>query len=270
MTWAGHLDTAAVCAVGAAAAALWMPSRIAVLAEPDPDPEPSPEEVEARAERRRVAEERAASRGKTLKERVPEPPKEAYADLAAHPRLGAKLALAAALSAAVIGLALGWDWSLVFWLPLVPLCVALAYIDWHTRLLPSDLVRPAYVVAIVGAVVAAVASHDFADLERAVFGWLVAGGLYLVLWFVYPPGLGYGDVRLAGVLGITLGYLGWGPLLVGIYGGFLLGGVLGALLRVFKVVRQRHVPFGPFMLLGALVGIAWGAELWSHLVATTG
>jgi leader peptidase (prepilin peptidase) / N-methyltransferase len=270
MTWVGHLDTAAVCAVLAGAAALWVPSRIAVLAEPEPDPEPTPEQVEATAARRQAAEERAARRGKTLKERVPEPPKEPYADLAAHPGLAAKLAVAAAVSGIVVGLALGWDWSLVFWVPLLPLGVALAYIDWHTRLLPADLVRPAYGVALVGVVVAAVAAHDYAALERTGLGVVVAGGLYLVLWFIYPPGLGFGDVRLAGVLGLTLGYLGWGPLLVGLYGGFLLGGVIGALLRLFKVVRQRHVPFGPFMLVGVLVGIAWGAEVWSHLVVTTG
>jgi len=268
MTWVGHLDTAAVCAVVAGAAALWMPSRIAALAEPEPDPEPTPEEVESRAARRLAREEQAARKGRTLKVPVPEPPKEPYADLAAHPGLAARLAVAAALSGIVVGLALGWDWSLVFWLPLLPLGVSLAYIDWHTRLLPTALVRPAYVIAIVGVVVAAVADHDLVALERAALGWLVAGGLYALLWFIYPPGLGYGDVRLAGVLGITLGYLGWGPLLVGLYGGFLLGGVLGALLRLSKVVRQRHVPFGPFMLIGVLVAIAWGAPVWSHFVVT--
>jgi leader peptidase (prepilin peptidase) / N-methyltransferase len=270
MTWVGHLDTAAVCALLAGAAALLMPGRIAVLEEPDPDPEPTAEELEAIAARREAREERAARRGKTIKERVPEPPKEAYADLAARPGLGGRLATIAAACGIVVGLALGWDWSLVFWVPLLPLGVALAWIDWHTRLLPTDLVRPAYAVAIVGVVVAAVAAHDYHALERALLGWLVAGGLYVVLWFVYPSGLGYGDVRMAGVLGITLGYLGWGPLLVGVYAGFLLGGVIGALLRVSKVVRQRHVPFGPFMLAGVLVGIAWGAQLWSHLATTSG
>lgn len=270
MTWAAHLDTAAVCAVLAGAGAMWMPRRIAALAEPDPDPEPTPEEVAASAARRRAAVDRAARRGRTLKEPVPEPPKEPYRDLAARPGLAARLAAAAAASGLMIGLALGWDWSLVFWVPLVPVGVTLGYIDWHTRLLPSDLVRPAYVIAVVGVVVAAVGSSDYGDLERAALGWLVAGGLYGLLWFVYPPGLGFGDVRLAGVIGITLGYLGWGPLLVGLYGGFLLGGVIGALLRVSRVVRQRHVPFGPFMLVGVLVGIAWGAQLWGHLVVTTG
>jgi leader peptidase (prepilin peptidase)/N-methyltransferase len=270
MTWAAHVDTAAVCAGLAGAGALLMPRRIAALAEPDPDPEPTPEEVAATAARRQASEERAARRGRTFREPVPEPPKEPYPDLAAHPGLAARLALVAAVSGAAVGLALGWDWSLVFWVPLLPLGVALGYIDWHTRLLPIDLVRPAYALAIVGVVLAAIGSHDFADLERAALGWLVAGGLFGVLWFVYPPGLGFGDVRLAGVLGITLGYLGWGPLLVGLYGGFVLGGVIGALLRLSRVVRQRHVPFGPFMLIGALVGIAWGAQVWGHLVGTTG
>jgi leader peptidase (prepilin peptidase)/N-methyltransferase len=265
-----HLDTAAVCAVLAGVAAVWMPSRIAVLDEPEPDPEPTPEEVEAKAARLRTREERAARKGKTLKEVVPEPPKEPYTDLAAHPGLAARLAAAAAVAGIAVGLALGWDWSLLFLVPLIPIGVALAYIDWYTRLLPADLVRPAYVVAIVGVVVAAVAAQGYHDLVRAALGWLIAGGMYAIFWFVYPPGLGFGDVRLAGVLGIVLGGLGWGPLFVGVYAGFLLGGVLGALLRLTKVVPQRHVAFGPFMLLGALVGIAWGAQLWSHLVVTSG
>jgi leader peptidase (prepilin peptidase)/N-methyltransferase len=270
MTWAAHLDTAAVCAVLAGAGAVWMPRRIAALEEPDPDPEPTPEELAASDARRQAAEQRAARRGRTPKQPVPEPAKEPYPDLAARPGLATKLASVAAASGLMVGLALGWDWSLVFWVPLVPLGVTLAYIDWNTRLLPVALVRPAYAVAVVGVGVAALGSHDVAGLERAVLGWLVAGGLYGLLWFVYPPGLGFGDVRLAGVLGITLGYLGWGPLLVGLYGGFLIGGVMGALLRVSKVVTQRHVPFGPFMLIGVLVGIAWGTQVWSHLFVTTG
>ena len=57
-----------------------------------------------------------------------------------------------------------------------------------------------------------------------------------------PARLGYGDVRLSGVLGIALGYLGWGPLLVGVYAGFLLGGVGGGLLSVLRVVDRKAYP----------------------------
>jgi leader peptidase (prepilin peptidase)/N-methyltransferase len=265
MTWVGHLDTAAVCAVVAGAAALVLPGRIAALPEPEPEPEPTPEELEAKAARRKSAEERAARRGRTLKEPVPEPPKEPYADLGARPGLARLLGVSAAVSAAVVGLTLGWDWSLVFWVPLMSLGAALGWVDWHTRLLPVDLVYAAYLVVVVGAVVAAVADSDYVALERAAIGGALAGLLYVVLWFIYPSGMGFGDVRLSGALGIALGYLGWSELLVGLYAGFLLGGVLGAALRITKIVRQRHIPYGPFMLVGVLVGVVWGHAVGNGL-----
>jgi leader peptidase (prepilin peptidase)/N-methyltransferase len=265
MTWLAHLGAAAVSAAVAGGVAALLPRRIASMPEPEPDPEPTEEELVAAAERRRAAEERAARRGKTLKEPVPEPPKEPYADLGARPRLAAGLAGLAGTAGVVVGLALGWDWALLVWVPLLPLGAALAFVDWHTRLLPVHLVYPAYGVAVVGAVVAALAAGDLAALERAGIGWVVGGLVYGVLWFVYPSGLGYGDVRLSGVLGIALGYVGWGAVVVGLYAGFLLGGVIGALLRVTRLVPQRHIPFGPFMMLGGLVGLVWGQQIGSAL-----
>ena len=75
--------------------------------------------------------------------------------------------------------------------------------------------------------------------------------------------MGYGDVRLSGVLGIALGYLGWGELLVGLYAGFLLGGGRLVPLRLLRIAKDRHFPFGPFMLLGALVGVVLGPRTCS-------
>jgi leader peptidase (prepilin peptidase)/N-methyltransferase len=166
----------------------------------------------------------------------------------------------------VVGLALGWDWALLFWVPLVPIGVGLAFVDWNTRLLPVDLVYPAYAVALAGVVLAGLLSQDTASIIRALVAGLVVAVFYFVLFFIYPTGLGFGDVRLAGVLGLALGYLGWGEVWVGIYAGFVLGGLIGLALRLTKVVRQRHVPFGPFMLLGALAGVVWGDPIWSRLV----
>jgi leader peptidase (prepilin peptidase)/N-methyltransferase len=193
-------------------------------------------------------------------------PKELYADIADLPGLAAKAALASAAAGAVVGAAVGTDWPLLFLLPLVPICVALAVIDWRTRLLPTKVIAPTYLLTVVLVLVTFAVTRDTDDLLRAGLGWLVCGGSFFVLWFVHPRGLGYGDVRLAGVLGIALGYLGWGELLVGLYAGFLLGGVGGGLLSLLRVVERRAFPFGPFMLVGALVGIAVGDEVLRSLV----
>ena len=198
--------------------------------------------------------------------REPEPPPEPFADIARLPGLGTRSALAGAVVGAVLGSALGWSWAWVMWVPLVPVYVALAVVDWRTRLLPTYVIRPSYVVLVTLAVVGAVVTHETAGLLGAALGWLVGGGTFAILWFVYPRGLGFGDVRLAGVLGIGLGWLGWGSLLVGLYAGFLLGGVIGAVLAIAKLVDRKGVPFGPFMLLGAVAGVVWGEPIWSRLV----
>lgn len=202
--------------------------------------------------------------------RVPEPEepaedKEPYAAIAALPGLAWKSAVAAALLGALVGWAVGLGWPLLHLLPLVALGVALAVIDWRTRLLPTKLIMPAYVVVVVSLLVGWVATRDTGDLVRAGLGFLVAGGFFFVLWFVYPAGLGYGDVRLSGVLGLALGQLGWAELLFGIWAGFLLGGVVGVLLVALRLVDRRSNPFGPWMLLGAVVGIVWGTDVATAL-----
>ena len=193
---------------------------------------------------------------------APAAPKELYADIASRPGLAWQTAVGCGVTAGLVGLALGWDLALVVLLPLVPVCVALAVIDWRTKLLPTRLIAPAYALTVVTVLVAFLAGdRDLQDLQRTGLGWLVYGGMFFVLWFVYPRGLGYGDVRLAGLLGLALGWVGWAELLLGIWAGLLLGGILGGLLSL--VLRRRDYPFGPFMLLGALVGVVLGQPVLS-------
>jgi len=203
----------------------------------------------------------------TAPTREPAPPPEPFAEIAALPRLAAWAAVASVVFGALVGLGVGWTWGLVMWVPLVPVGVALAVVDWRTRLLPTYVVRPTTIVLVLLALVGWAVTRDTDALVRALIGGLIALVFFFLCFFIYPRGLGFGDVRLAGALGVALGWLGWGEWLVGLYSGFLLGGVIGGLLAVFKVVDRKGVPFGPFMLLGAVVGLLWGGALWSGLVA---
>jgi leader peptidase (prepilin peptidase)/N-methyltransferase len=79
--------------------------------------------------------------------------------------------------------------------------------------------------------------------------------------------MGFGDVKLAGLLGGALAWLGWGPFAVGAFGAFLLGGMFAVgLLLTGRANRGSGIPFGPWMLLGAALGIAVGAPAWSWYV----
>jgi leader peptidase (prepilin peptidase)/N-methyltransferase len=79
---------------------------------------------------------------------------------------------------------------------------------------------------------------------------------YFLLRAVYPPGMGFGDVKLAGVLGLYLGYLGWGHVFAGTFAAFLLGGVWGLIVLLARRANLGSaIPFGPFMLAGAALAM---------------
>jgi leader peptidase (prepilin peptidase)/N-methyltransferase len=244
--------TAVVTGVVGLAGGLLVPRLIARIPEPEPEPDEEPADEEP------------------LDEADPEPeePKQLYVEVAALPGLVWKTAVVSGLSAALLGLALGWAWPLLVVLPLVPVSVALSVVDWRTRLLPTWVIGPTYLLTVATVLLSWLLAGDLgtpAPLVRAGLGGLLAGGLFYVLWWIYPRGMGFGDVRLSGILGIALGYVGWSELFVGIYGGFLLGGVIGGLLSVLRRVDRTGYPFGPFMLFGALVGVVLGEPIISAL-----
>ena len=231
-----HPVVAAWCAVVAGVPGWFVPALVARLPEP---PAKEPAEGEQ-----------------------PPTPKIPYAVLAAAPGLTWRSALAAATAGATCGAVLGADWALLFLLYLCPVGVALAWVDWRLRLLPTALIRPSYLVVGVLVVVAALAAGEPRRLVGALVGLVVLRGLYWLLWR-FTPGMGFGDVRLAGLIGVALGYVGWTALLVGGYAGFVLGVVLWVPMRLLRLTTDRSFPFGPFMLVGTVVGI-----LWQVLLAT--
>jgi len=154
---------------------------------------------------------------------------------------------------------------------LMAVSVALTLIDLDTQTLPNRIVIPMYPVLAGLLAVATILTGDWVALLRAVIGLLVLGGVYLVLALAVPRGMGFGDVKLAGVLGLVLAYLGWGPLAVGAFGAFLLGGTFGiVLLLVRRAGRSTGIPFGPWMLLGAWVGAFVGTPIWDAYLRLLG
>jgi leader peptidase (prepilin peptidase) / N-methyltransferase len=106
---------------------------------------------------------------------------------------------------------------------------------------------------------------------RALLGGLLMWGLYRVLHLLWPAGMGYGDVRLSGVLGLYLGWFGWGQLAVGTFGGFLIGGVVGlALIALGRSKLRQAIPYGPYLLAGVWVGLLVGGPIAREYLRAAG
>ena len=163
--------------------------------------------------------------------------------------------LTAALFVAVAA-RFGLSLALPAYLYLAAVAVALAAIDLAVKRLPNAIVLPSYPVAAVLLLAASATTGDWAAAVRGLLAMAALYAGYLGLALVYPGGMGFGDVKLAGLLGLYLGWLGWGPLWVGTLAGFLIGGLAGtALLLARRAGRRTAIPFGPAMLAGAFVAV---------------
>ncbi len=163
---------------------------------------------------------------------------------------------------AIMAARFGLSWELPAYLYLAAISVVLALIDLDVKRLPNVIVMPSYVVAGLLLLLPAVLMPNWPDYLNAWLGAAALFAFYFLLAFIYPAGMGFGDVKLAGVLGLYLGWLGWGPVIVGGFLGFLLGAVVGiGILLTRKGGRKTAIPFGPFMLAGALLAVLWGESL---------
>jgi len=105
-------------------------------------------------------------------------------------------------------------------------------------------------------VLASAVDHRWGSLGRAAACGAVAFLGFFVLHVAVPKGMGFGDVRLAGVIGLAIGWLGYGHAFVGFFAGFVLGAVIGiVVIGVTGGGRKTRIPFGPFLALGGLLAL---------------
>ncbi len=150
---------------------------------------------------------------------------------------------------------LAWKRGLSWHLPLVSFHLAtlalLAVTDLETRLVPDAALLPAAALALVAAAV-----QGLAALKPMLLGGAIGLGLFFVLWACYPKGMGFGDVKLAGYVGLIAGF----PLVVpSLLVAILAGGLAAGVLLVTRLVgRRTYIPYAPFLVLGGILALFFG------------
>ncbi|MDD6373780.1 MAG: prepilin peptidase [Bifidobacteriaceae bacterium] len=182
-------------------------------------------------------------------------------------------ALTGCAMAAVVAGAL-WQiypaWLLPNMLYLAAISIVVAYIDIDHHLILNVIVYPSYLVSLALLVLASAMMGNWEALKRGLICALILFVFYFVLSLIWPGGMGDGDIKLAFLLGMTLGWLGWKQFIVGAFMAFFVGGLVVLIqLTRKKVSVHGGIPFGPSMVVGTWIGIFAGqviADLYLQLV----
>jgi leader peptidase (prepilin peptidase)/N-methyltransferase len=204
VTW--DLAPALVSGAAGLAGGLVMPSLLARLPEPDLDPKPDG-----------AVDGLVPAANEAEFARPVDEPKERYADMAARRGCGPASRSPRCSSPRWSEPGSAGAGRLLFLVYLVPVGVTLAVVDWRTRYLPTRLIAPSYVVVGVLAVVASALSSDWLSLRSAAIGWIGCFAVFFVMCSSGPRAMAYGDVRLAGLLGLAVGWEGVAQVVVGMF-----------------------------------------------------
>lgn len=142
------------------------------------------------------------------------------------------------------------------------LSIVVAFIDFDFHKILNVIIYPSIIVTLLLLVLASWGTGSWPALGRAAIAGVVLALFYLLLGFLWPGGMGMGDVKLAVLIGLNLGWLGWQQLIVGGFAAFIIGGVIsGILLATKRVTIHGGIPFGPSMVIGAWIGILFGMPI---------
>lgn len=135
-------------------------------------------------------------------------------------------------------------------------CSLLVVIDLAVHRLPDKPVASTFLAILLALGVAAATGIGWAPLGRALLAALVLVAAYFILAFVAPDGLGLGDVKFAAVIGLALGWFGWSHVAIGSLLAFMINGLVALIVLIRRgKIKGSEVPFGPSMVLGAVVAL---------------
>ncbi|HZM53487.1 MAG TPA: prepilin peptidase [Acidimicrobiales bacterium] len=157
-------------------------------------------------------------------------------------------------------------------LVLAPFCVffamlvAVSVTDLSHRLVPRHLLYPALALIVPLLAATSAVDHGWHSLVGSAIAGAVAFGIFFLIWWFIPRGMGFGDVRLAGVIGLTVGYLSLLHAYVAFLAGFVVGMVFGVVMMVVSSTgRKTRIPFAPSLAVGAVIAVFWGGHLAQSL-----
>lgn len=149
--------------------------------------------------------------------------------------------------------------------------VALTAIDLELQRLPDAIVLPSLGVVTVLLGASAALVGDWGQLITVFAGAAALFAFYFVIVLVYPAGMGGGDVKLAPLIGAATGYIGWSAIAVGAFAGFVIGAIVGVSSMLIRRAGRKHaIPFGPWMLAGAWLGIVAGPTVMAAYLRLVG
>ena len=179
------------------------------------------------------------------------------------------VAFAAVMAGAVFGLY--EPWALPALLFFAAVSIVVAFIDLDHHLILNVIIYPSLGITAVLLALASLLTGDWMRMVHALIGAVVLGAFYLLLALVWAGGMGGGDIKLAVLIGLTLGWLGWPQLIVGAFAAFFVGGIISiVLLALHKVKLRGGIPFGPSMVIGAWIGIYAGALIANWYLQISG
>lgn len=177
------------------------------------------------------------------------------------------LEVATVVFMAVAGWQLDWSLALPAYAVFFLCAIAIAVIDLRQYIIPTKAVYLAVVAGLLNFALFCAVNGDWSRFTTAVLTMIGLRLFYFIFWFLFPAGMGYGDVRLATAVGLFTGWIGVGNAIIALFVGLLVSSMVGLFMVIVRMKTMKSaLPHGPFMLLGATVSILF-AQLWANVLA---